>query len=532
MADMNIVSGSFQLTTTANGANTQTVTLATQNKFVDKNVIIKFTTPEATSPSLAITDNNSAVNIGTATGGVYPLTTSLSGTLTFGNPGWSGGGSASDSSVKVGTIAQSYMKLGSTTIVSATTITPALSTTQTVTIAAGYEDQRTIVINPLSSGQAAAAKVEGSKQATAPTLANSNSSLDNKTQITASPTTATSDINKYYLAVSAGAPATNFASSNITRTVTTQGYLGANTQITVADSAVKTIANSKLFYIPITSGAASVTIAQTASTPTASTATGSLEGKTALSSTPTQTSTDIGTYYIPFSVKAPATTITSGNISKAITTSGYIDSTSQISVSAGTNEANATYYMPITSGALSAGSGSVSGNGTAGGVTVSTTATVPSGYYITIQGSGSASVGTAGWIAAGTSKSSNKLTRYLKLNSASTTFNGATVTVSEGYVPSTGLQVTIGAGTITTGSASLDGYVNNTDAIVPANGYLYINAGYHPNTQISLGTLIPDDSNLTNAGTDKILSGFEAYSSSGTKLVGTIATYSGAYEIT
>ena len=533
MADMNIVSGSFQLTTTANGANTQTVTLATQNKFVDKNVIIKFTTPEATSPSLAITDNSDAITIGAVNAGYYPLSTALTGTLTFGTPGWSGGGTAADSSVQVGTIAQSYMQLGSTTITSSTIITPTLSTTQVVTISAGYEGQRTLVVNPISSGEQAAASIVASKQASAPTLANVESLQDGKVQITANPTTAVAGINKYYFAVNADAPATNFAGTDATATVTSVGYLGEANQITIADNAIATTANSKMFYIPINSGAANVSITQNAATPTASTATGSLSGKIALTGIPTQTATDIGTYYIPFSVKAPATTFNSGSIIKTISTAGYIDNANQINVNASTNEMSSTYYMPISTGTLGAGAGSVSSNGTAGGVIISESSSVPTGYYITIYGSGAATVGTAGWLEAGTSQSSNTATKYIGLNSASMTFNGATVSASEGYVPSSGLQITLGAGSLSTTATRLESYVENTTAIVPANGYLNINAGYYENTQISLATLIPDAAGVSgSAGVGQMLAGYGAYDTNGNKIIGTIATYSGAYEIT
>lgn len=82
----------------------------------------------------------------------------------------------------------------------------------------------------------------------------------------------------------------------------------------------------------------------------------------------------------------------------------------------------------------------------------------------------------------------------------------------------------IGAGTISTGSASQSGWTTNTTAVVPANGYLYISEGYYPNTQISLATLIPDDSSKTNAGSGQILSNYEAYDTNGNKLIGTIAT--------
>ena len=69
-------------------------------------------------------------------------------------------------------------------------------------------------------------------------------------------------------------------------------------------------------------------------------------------------------------------------------------------------------------------------------------------------------------------------------------------------------------------------YTENTaDAtIIPAEGYLYLNQGWFENTKISLGHLIPDDVEYTNAGVSQIVSGYEAYDTNGQKLIGTMAT--------
>ena len=69
-------------------------------------------------------------------------------------------------------------------------------------------------------------------------------------------------------------------------------------------------------------------------------------------------------------------------------------------------------------------------------------------------------------------------------------------------------------------------YERNPEAIpvIPANGSLFIDAGWVPDMEISLGHLIPDDANLQNAGNGNILKDFEAYDSNGNKLVGTIET--------
>ena len=69
-------------------------------------------------------------------------------------------------------------------------------------------------------------------------------------------------------------------------------------------------------------------------------------------------------------------------------------------------------------------------------------------------------------------------------------------------------------------------YTENTETktILPAGGYLYLNKGWFDDTKISLGHLIPDDVNYSNAGVAHILSGYEAYDTDGTKLIGTMAT--------
>lgn len=93
------------------------------------------------------------------------------------------------------------------------------------------------------------------------------------------------------------------------------------------------------------------------------------------------------------------------------------------------------------------------------------------------------------------------------------------------------LAVTVGASinvkAATLGNAASSGvtYTANTadSTIIPSGGSLYINAGWIGNTQITLGHMIPDDTTYANAGVDHIRSGFEAFSVSGTKLVGTMA---------
>lgn len=536
MAEMPVSSGVFTLNLNATSDGSQTVLLATENKFVDKNISVKFNVAAAANPALSITDATNTVTVGDVNQGFFPLTNALTGQTTYGTAGWigtNGLAAVQQSGVQVGTIAQSTMLLGAASLTSSSTVIPSVTASQTITISAGYEKvDRTITIAPMSEGDKAAATITASKTATTPTLANTASAQDGKTQITVSPTTATTGINKYYLALTAGAPATNFAATDVTKTITQAGYLSSNTQISAVDNAIKTTASSKIYYVPITTGAATVAISSAATAPTATTSNASLSGKTALTGTPTTSASGISTYYIPFTVNAPATTIPASGITKTINTNGYIDSTSQITVTAGTTASSTTYYMPVTSGALKANAGTVDADMTDGGVTAAVGTNVPSGYYIKITGSGQVGVQTAGWVPTSTTQNSNTATKYIALNTAAITENQAagTISVSEGYVPSGGISAEITRGSIDSGRSSKTGYVNDS-TVVPENGYLYINAGYHPNTQISLATLIPDDSTYTNATSNQMLFGYEAYDTNGNKLVGTITTYTGIYTL-
>ena len=129
-------------------------------------------------------------------------------------------------------------------------------------------------------------------------------------------------------------------------------------------------------------------------------------------------------------------------------------------------------------------------------------------------------------------------TGYWKIINTSTTYTAATVdntAFSQG-------RAQWGTGWINAGNingASFNNrptdYVNYLDIsdttgapIIPAGGYLYINKGYTDNVRISLAKLIPDDATITiNPNTelsDQMLSGYSAYNSNGTLVLGSIPT--------
>ena len=201
-----------------------------------------------------------------------------------------------------------------------------------------------------------------------------------------------------------------------------------------------------------------------------------------------------------------------------------------LSVNGPTVTTSAGYYAASESKTVKSGTYSAAAGGSEARPVVVNTKATPTGfafasgstpYYITTDGEESknkkkysagsvtatatAKIDTAGWLTTGNKPAS------------ATISTSATVNTKTYYLP---------VGTISTGSSAKTGsdWTTNTSAVIPANGYLYISAGYYPNTQISLATLIPDDSSLPNAGNGHILSGYEAYDTNGNKLKGTIAT--------
>lgn len=104
-----------------------------------------------------------------------------------------------------------------------------------------------------------------------------------------------------------------------------------------------------------------------------------------------------------------------------------------------------------------------------------------------------------------------------------------TLNTKDRYVPenievTVDANVVVQAGSLNNAATSGVTYTANTDSstIIPENGTLYINEGWFPNTMITLGHMIPDDTGYTNAGNGHIRSGYEAYDTDGNKLIGTI----------
>lgn len=528
---------------TATGAGTFTDLLTTENKFLDKNISIKSTIPAASGPALAITDKGSTnITIGSASGGYYPLTTSLTGKLTVSSAGWitTDGFSATDSTVTVGRIAQSTLKNGTTAISSGDTITPTVTGTQTINISAGYNGARTVKIAPMSSGTAAAASVTISGTATKPTLANTSSAISGKTQVNVSGITeSTADIDTtYYVALTANAPATT---PTFTKNITTAGYLGpagaaTNTQIATEGSID---ANNQLYFAEITSGKA--TVGGNSSTVGALTISkyntdGSANGKNVNSIAFTgsaSTSEPTSGNYVAVQVVVPAVSISP---TVTLNTAGWIGNANQIVKSNVTSNGSTTQiYIPLTSGALAAGAGSANASSTTITLGTKTTTQPSSGKYITVTGSGTVKVGTGGYLAKDTSLASSTATAYYPIYAI--TSNDFTITDNvvksnkAGWLDNNVTVATLGTGSLANTPTTNQTYTEvSSPAVLTSDGYLYINKGYFGNTKISLGTLIPN-SDVTDVVEAALRVGYEAFDTSGQRIVGGLSTYDGTYSV-
>ena len=535
----------WELTIPITGAGQRSAILSTQNKFVDKNIVIYTSTTAAGAATLNITDKETtALTVGTlnSTNHYYPMSTSLTGQMTFANDGWitTAGASATDSSVTVGNLAQSSLKLGSGSVeyVSTKTVTPNPTSNQTLTISAGYYNEaRTITINAMSSGTKAVASTTATATNKTPTLTSTSSAVGSKIQISPSGDLQTNSGNlagtvKYYMAFTAGAQA--LANSDFTKTagVSTAGYLGGTGTTTQITPTASVAANNQLYYIPLTTGSVQITASKAATTPTVENRTIEVSGKTQLAASPSTATSGISTYYMAVKAIAPATSLSGSNVTKTVT-AGYVG-TDEVTVGTITTSAsNNTYYIPIASGSLHASSGIVSANkGTLASITESATQPT-SGFYFTATGSGTVDVNAEGWIAANTTQTSNTLTKYYTIPTATFTVAGNVVkSNTAGYI---GADTSVGTITTQTPTVSAtdpgSSYAANTSTIVPTGGYLVLPAGYYAATKISLATLIPDEATLTASTNIQMRQGYSAYDINGNLIAGAMPEYDGTYTL-
>jgi hypothetical protein len=433
----------------------------------------------------------------------------------------------------------------------------------------------------------AAATVSASKQATTPTITRTTATVSGATNVGSVSATTSAPNSGYFVSMTATAPATTL---DITKTIDTAGYLGANGQITA--SAATTAKTSGTYYLPITTGvaagdAASATISIEATDSTSingvnvksviadvngtttepssgyflcikagatgnskvTTAgwfpTGSLASKSgsttkyyqvtsaaasvsgtkaataptiARTGTTASGATNVGSsnatttapssgYYISMQATAPATTI---DLTKAVSTAGYLGETAQITASAATtSKTGSIYYIPITSGVAAANtasaeitktttdSSSVGGNNVGQALLGDRTNSEPtSGYYISFQGSGSGSskITTAGWMPTGNlTAASTTVERFFPVNPAVATLTGTnTVTPSVNITQS---NVTLGTSNTSGISVTATGG-GTASASVATN---ITTAGYAPNGDNFVTNTIAASNNTTSS---------------------------------
>ena len=320
----------------------------------------------------------------------------------------------------------------------------------------------------LASG---AATVSASKQATSPTIAKTNTAASGATNVGSETITTTAPSSGYFISIQATAPATTL---DITKTITTSGYIGADTQITA--SAATTAKTGSIYYLPITKGvgaanssSASITIESTDDSSKAGVNVKNIVG-TAVDVEPNSG------YYLR--IKAD------GSGSSKVTTAGWFPT----GVLA-TSSTSTTKFYPITKAVGSVtGTNSVTPSASVSGSNV-TLSDTNNGISVTATGGGTASVTasanitTAGYAPSGngfasaTLNASNNTTTATKYISAITipssksltiTNNGTATITSTGTVTITSNSTSTGTITVAAKTASNDS--SNTSQVVVQNG--------------------------------------------------------------
>lgn len=557
----------WQVAYTIAGAGEKTITFKTENRFVDADARATITTPAASNPVLSLTDKTGALSMGTATNGVYLPTVDVAGQTSIGTAGWIAADNytVTAADYKVGTVNESLIKNGTSTVISGSTINPGPSN-QTISITEGYNAARTIIIG---SASASAPGVVTSGSATIDTLSYAYVAADNTYSISGSGDVSAPTVNTAgYVSGSIGTLNSNENGATVVASVAAielnSTLSGATTALkptlskqTISINGVTDAANGNATasapnsgaYVAVRSATNTATINSAPAIATAGYGAGTnFIAGTYATATVGAAQSDI--YYIP--IKAGTITSGTATISSATytynATSGKFDVSGSADVSAPTftegyiassvgtknvKSNGATLSATVDKIAIQA---NLSGTGTkAPSITKNSNTNIPqagtatttqpsSGYYIAVSSAANteivqatATVVTAGY---GTTTSG----QYTTTPSSSLTVGAAASSVT--YVPIT--QATF-ANSATSGTTYND--ISSTAPVLVSGDYLYINAGYMPATKISLARLIPDATD-TNAAAAYILAGYTAFDNDGALIVGTMQTYDGTYTIT
>lgn len=136
--------------------------------------------------------------------------------------------------------------------------------------------------------------------------------------------------------------------------------------------------------------------------------------------------------------------------------------------------------------------------------TTTTSYTVPKGYH---NGNGTVSITT-------------------QTKTATPSTSSQTISPDSGKVLSSVTVSAMSNGSLNNAATAGVTYTENTAAstVIPSEGALYINAGYMPNTKITLGHMIPDpETGKINAGAAAMRTNYVAYDKDGKKIIGTMA---------
>lgn len=302
--------------------------------------------------------------------------------------------------------------------------------------------------------------------------------VTNKTRLAYSPSTNSSDISKYYIAVQATAAANDTgATSSISGTVTASV--------------------SEAGYAPLTL-----------------TGSGSVSGTATAKTSQKQSSV----YYIP----VPTAAFTTSNNKVYCSTAGYVPQGSTSNV-VGT----VTAVTPVNNTTLPSGSTS------SGSIPQGKYIKIPKGYiasdmyYLATADSGNYTVTGSGTNISVDGKATISVassTMNLGITSVSTT--AATRGIAQwgaGWITAGNIPAATFANSATENTEYVDISATTDAPIIPSGGYLYINQGYVDNLKISLAKLVPNGASVGLAA-GHILSGYTAYDSDGTLITGNIPT--------
>lgn len=495
--------------------------------------------------------------MGTAANGVYSPIVDVAGQATIGTAGWIAADNytVTAADYKVGTVNESLIKNGTSTVISGSTINPGPSN-QTISITEGYNTARTIVIGSASASDPGAVT---SGSATIDTLSYAYVAADNAYSISGSSDVSAPTVNTAgYVSGSIGTLSTNPNGATVVASVPAiklnSTLSGATTALkptlskqAISISGVTDAANGNAttsapnsgVYVAVRSAANTAIINSAPAISTAGYGAGAnFIAGTYATATVDAAQSDI--YYIPIKAGSVtsgtatinSTTYTYNTTSEKFNVSGSADVSAPtftegyVASSVGTKNSNtngATLNATVDKIAIQA---NLSGTGTkvpsitknsATNITQAGNATTTkpsSGYYIAVSSAANtgtvqatASVTTAGY---GTATAG----QYTTTPSSSLTVGAAASSVT--YVPIT--EATF-ANAATSGTTYTD--ISSTGPILISGDYLYINPGYTTAKKISLARLVPDATD-TNASAAYILAGYTAYDNSGALITGTM----------